>query len=148
MELFETVLLIFLMLVAVAMCGLILIQQSKGSDIGAAFGSGAASTVFGSSGATPFLVKVTAMLAVSFFLVTFGLAYVAAEKVGKDQAYDFGDLPVSSEGADSAESVPEPAGPDVPVEGDELPITEEGDSLPPINTDDSTGDDLPENPDI
>lgn len=156
MELFETVLLIFLILVAVALCGLILIQQSRGSDIGAAFGSGAANTVFGSSGAAPFLVKITGILAVFFFIVTLGLAYAAKEKVNIDQSYDFGGLPMSSESVDSAETPTDESTTDSVSEGDELPLvddeesepTEGGDVLPPIEPADNGGDDLPESPDI
>ncbi|MXW07028.1 MAG: preprotein translocase subunit SecG, partial [Gammaproteobacteria bacterium] len=77
MEIIEIVLLILLVVVCIALGALVLIQQGRGSDIGAAFGSGAANTIFGSSGATPFLVKFTAMLAIGFFVVTFGLAYTA-----------------------------------------------------------------------
>lgn len=156
MELFETVLLICLILVAVTLCGLILIQQSRGSDIGAAFGSGAASTVFGTTGATPFLVKITAVLAVSFFLVTLGLAYAAKERVNVDQSYDFGGLPMSSESVDSTETTTDESPTDSVSEGDELPLVDDeesepsegGDVLPPIEPTDSGGDDLPESPDI
>lgn len=155
MELFETILLIFLILVAVALCGLILIQQSRGSDIGAAFGSGAASTVFGSSGATPFLVKITAILAVFFFIVTLGLAYAAKERVNIEQSFDLGGLPMSSESVDSTENPSEEPPSDGVSEGDEMPLlddvsepTEGGDVLPPIEPADNGGDELPESPDI
>ena len=47
----ETVLLILLIVDALALIGLVLIQQSKGADVGAAFGSGSAGTMFGPSGA-------------------------------------------------------------------------------------------------
>ena len=76
----ETVLLILLILDAVALAGLVLVQQGKGADIGAAFGSGSANTLFGAQGTTSFITKVTAWLAIGFFFVAFGLAYVAREK--------------------------------------------------------------------
>ena len=80
LDTFETVLLILLILDAVALAGLVLIQQGKGADIGAAFGSGSANTLFGAQGTTSFITKVTAWLAIGFFFIAFGLAYVAREK--------------------------------------------------------------------
>jgi preprotein translocase subunit SecG len=62
----ETILLILLVLNAIALGALVLLQQGKGADIGAAFGSGAASTVFGGSGSASFLAKLTAWLGISF----------------------------------------------------------------------------------
>ena len=54
METIETILLIFLVIGAVAMGVLILLQQGKGADIGAAFGSGSSNTLFGSDGSGNF----------------------------------------------------------------------------------------------
>ena len=82
MDTLETVLLILLAADAIALAVLILLQQGKGADIGAAFGSGGANTVFGSSGGASFLSKLTTWLAIGFFLVTFGLAYTAKERAG------------------------------------------------------------------
>lgn len=89
MDILETVLLILLVLVAVAMGALVLLQQSKGADIGAAFGSGSSSTVFGSAGATSFLVKFTAMLAICYFVIAFGLSYTAKERAASLRGFDF-----------------------------------------------------------
>ena len=55
--------LIIHVLIAVAVIGLVLIQHGKGADIGAAFGSGASNTVFGSQGTGSFLFKLTGGLA-------------------------------------------------------------------------------------
>ena len=57
-----------------------LIQQGKGADVGAAFGSGSANTLFGSAGSASFLTKSTVWLAIGFFLISFGLAYAAKER--------------------------------------------------------------------
>ena len=38
-------------------------------------------TVFGASGSAPFLTKLTTWLAILFFAITFGIAYLAKEKV-------------------------------------------------------------------
>jgi preprotein translocase subunit SecG len=76
----ETVLVILLVADAVALAVLVLLQQGKGADVGAAFGSGAANTVFGSAGSASFLTKLTVWLAVGFFAISFGLAYTAKER--------------------------------------------------------------------
>ena len=87
----ETILLILLVIDAVALGALVLIQQGKGADVGAAFGSGSANTLFGSAGSASFLTKTTVWLAIGFFLISFGLAYSAKERAGALR--DFG-LPV------------------------------------------------------
>ncbi|QNK68193.1 preprotein translocase subunit SecG [Variovorax sp. PAMC26660] len=63
------------MLTALAMIGLILIQHGKGADMGAAFGSGSAGSLFGASGSANFLSRTTAVLAAVFFTCTLLLAY-------------------------------------------------------------------------
>ncbi len=80
MENLDTVLLILLVADAIALTTLILLQQGKGADIGAAFGSGGSNTVFGSAGGASFLMKLTTWLAIGFFLISFGLAYTAKER--------------------------------------------------------------------
>ncbi|WGZ93444.1 MAG: preprotein translocase subunit SecG [Candidatus Thiothrix putei] len=57
---------------------LILMQQGKGADAGAAFGSGASGTVFGSQGSANFLSRTTGILATVFFLVALALAFLAS----------------------------------------------------------------------
>ena len=80
MNIVETVLLILLVVDALALGALVLVQQGKGADVGAAFGAGGANTLFGSAGSTSFLTKMTAWLAIGFFLISFGLAYTAKER--------------------------------------------------------------------
>lgn len=80
MTILETGLVGLLILIALALVTLVLLQRGKGADIGAAFGSGASNTVFGSAGSLSFLTKATAWLSVGFFLVSFGLAYTARER--------------------------------------------------------------------
>ena len=76
---FEIVLVIHVLL-ALGLVGLILIQHGKGADAGAAFGSGAAGSVFGARGAHSFLYKLTAVLAVAFFVTSISLAYFASSE--------------------------------------------------------------------
>ena len=73
------------MLSALVMIGLILIQHGKGADMGAAFGSGSAGSLFGASGSANFLSRTTAVLAAVFFVCTLLLAYFShARPTGGD----------------------------------------------------------------
>jgi preprotein translocase subunit SecG len=73
-----TILLVLLVLISIAIIGLVLIQHGKGADIGAAFGSGASSTVFGSQGSTSFLAKLTFGLVAVFFIICIVLTSMAS----------------------------------------------------------------------
>jgi preprotein translocase subunit SecG len=64
---------------AIAIIVLVLLQQGKGADMGAAFGSGSAGSVFGSSGSANFLSRLTAIFAVVFFVATLALSYIATQ---------------------------------------------------------------------
>jgi preprotein translocase subunit SecG len=64
-------------LAAAGLIALILLQQGKGADIGAAFGSGASQTLFGSRGSANFLTRLTALLATIFFVTSLTLAVLA-----------------------------------------------------------------------
>lgn len=109
----EAVILAVHIVIAITLIGLILIQQGKGADAGAAFGGGggggASSTVFGSQGSGNFLSKSTAILATVFFVTSLFLSYlsgqVSAEKteavevlnrVEQFQSEDKPALPVSA----------------------------------------------------
>ena len=76
MTIFLTVLHVMVCLVLVVV---VLLQHGKGADIGAVFGGGASSTVFGSRGAGNFLTKLTTGAAVVFMLTSLSLAYFAQE---------------------------------------------------------------------
>jgi preprotein translocase subunit SecG len=53
----------------------VLLQPGKSGDLGSIFGGGTSESIFGSSGAVPFLVKVTRGLAVLFLLTSLSLGY-------------------------------------------------------------------------
>ena len=61
-------LLIVQIMVSVAIITLVMMQQGKGADMGAAFGSGASGTVFGSRGGGSFFTRATGILAMVFFI--------------------------------------------------------------------------------
>jgi preprotein translocase subunit SecG len=64
-------------LVALAVIGLVLLQQGRGADAGAGFGGGASTSLFGARGAASFLSRTTAILATVFFVTSLSLAYLA-----------------------------------------------------------------------
>ena len=76
----EQIILIVHLLIALAIIGLIMLQQGKGADVGASFGAGASQTLFGSTGSSNVLTKSTAWLVVLFFATSFGLAMLASQK--------------------------------------------------------------------
>lgn len=78
----ESIIVIVHIVVAVAIVGLVLLQQGKGADAGASFGSGASQTVFGSSGSGNFLVRATAVCATIFFVTSLSLSLVAKTQTG------------------------------------------------------------------
>jgi len=67
-------------LVGLGVIGLVLMQHGKGADMGAAFGSGASGSLFGSSGSANFLSRTTAVLATVFFITSLGLSFLASSK--------------------------------------------------------------------
>ena len=104
--------------VAVAIIGLVLIQHGKGADAGAAFGSGASQTVFGSQGSSSFLTRSTAILATVFFTTSLSLAYLAANS-GEERSVTETSVVAPASSMDSDIPMPpaeESSGPaDVPV---------------------------------
>jgi preprotein translocase subunit SecG len=72
---FTTLVLIIHVIVCIALILIILLQSGKGADIGAVFGGGSSQTVFGSTGASTFLSKVTIGAAVVFMLTSIVLTY-------------------------------------------------------------------------
>jgi len=62
--------------------GVVLLQQGKGADMGAVFGGGSSSTIFGSGGAGNFLTRLTTGLAVVFMVTSLVLTYSSAQRIG------------------------------------------------------------------
>ncbi len=76
----QSIVLVIHVLLAMTVIGLVLIQHGKGADAGAAFGSGASATVFGSKGSTSFLTRMTTFAAIAFFVTSIVLFYMAAHR--------------------------------------------------------------------
>jgi preprotein translocase subunit SecG len=123
----ETLIIVFHVLAALVIIGLILIQQGKGADMGASFGSGASQTLFGSRGSGNALTRSTAILATLFFATSLALSVLAKNKAEHAGAIDFSSAqPVQT-------NVPTPAKPvdDIPsVEHNSAPATGDLPSAP------------------
>jgi preprotein translocase subunit SecG len=74
----QTLVLVLHILAAIGIVVLVLLQHGKGADMGAAFGSGSAGSLFGSAGAANFLSRTTAILAAIFFATSLGLTYFSS----------------------------------------------------------------------
>ncbi|ORU92814.1 MAG: preprotein translocase subunit SecG [Cycloclasticus sp. symbiont of Poecilosclerida sp. N] len=95
MSLFAIVLSVHV-IIAALMIGLILVQHGKGAEAGAAFGSGASGTVFGSKGSGSFLTRSTAILATLFFATSLTLAYLGGDRSQPDDLIDkLSDMPAA-----------------------------------------------------
>jgi preprotein translocase subunit SecG len=70
-----TIIVVIQVVTALTIIGLVLMQHGKGADMGAAFGSGASGSLFGATGSSNFLSKMTGVAAAVFFISTLALAY-------------------------------------------------------------------------
>lgn len=121
MENLNSILLVVQVLLSISLIVLILMQHGKGADAGAAFGSGASATVFGSRGSGNFMSKSTAIIAVLFFSVCLSLAYLSANRVAPDSVVT-GSVITQENGSttmmESSELPPAETGSDTAMESD------------------------------
>ena len=131
----QTILLVLHVTLGLALIAVILLQQGTGATAGAAFGSGASSTVFGARGSASFLTRVTGILALVFFANSFLLAYMAKGVQGPQSIVEqsLGDVPTVIQ----EETVATDELPNIPGLDDSLP------DAPPVP---GTSDDLPDIP--
>lgn len=123
----EQLVLIGHLIVALAIIGLILLQQGKGADMGASFGAGSSQTLFGSSGSGNALTRATTVLVVLFFCSSLGLAILAKNRSEAAGSIDFAIPEITvSEPLDSDSDIP--VLDDIPG-GDEFP----GSDVPELN---------------
>jgi preprotein translocase subunit SecG len=111
----QTLILVLHILAAVGIVVLVLLQHGKGADMGAAFGSGSAGSLFGSAGAANFLSRTTAILAAVFFATSLGLTYfsVPSRSGGVTQQLDVPAAP--SNAAKPGETKPAAPAPSAPA---------------------------------
>lgn len=123
----ETVLIVVHLFLAIGLVGLVLIQHGKGADMGAAFGSGASASVFGSAGAGNFLSRATGVLAALFFATSLALAYYAMNTGERASVMDQSAAPAAVEEAE-VPAVPASVDPD-----SDVPVVPVPESVAPAN---------------
>jgi preprotein translocase subunit SecG len=101
---------IFHVLISILLIITVLLQPGKGDDLGTIFG-GTSQSIFGASGAVPFLTKVTRILAVLFIITSLSLGYFSAKNI-------------SSSVVNESKSLPQTQGLTVPEEGQPSTKTE------------------------
>ena len=101
-----TVIAVIHLIVAIALILIVLLQTGRGSEIGAAFGGGSSQTLFGSSGSSNFMTKLTTAAVVIFMLTSLSLAYFYSHRESSVRK-----VPVQSE-----ESVPAKNTAPIPVQ--------------------------------
>lgn len=121
----EQIIIVAHMLIALAIVGLIMLQQGKGADMGASFGAGGSQTLFGSEGGGNVLTRATAWLVVLFFASSFSLALLVNQRSNTSDELDLA-IPAAAENAavvedelpvleESPAAISAPAAEDVPV---------------------------------
>jgi len=112
MEQLTVFILIIHVLAAVCIIALVLVQQGKGAAMGAAFGSGASQTMFGSRGSGSFLLKVTIEFVIVFFSTSIALNNIAVRATHNTKALNLPvGLPVQPMKMPSTPAIPAPSAP-------------------------------------
>jgi preprotein translocase subunit SecG len=106
--------------VCIALIMIVLLQTGKGADMGAAFGGGSSQTLFGSTGSSTFLGKMTTVAAVVFMITSLGLAYLSGHSM-KNSIMTDKKAPIEQKAAPvepekSAQPEPETSPPAKPVQ--------------------------------
>ena len=106
-----TLIVIVHVIVSITMVLVILLQTGKGSDIGAVFGAGSSQTLFGSTGPTNFLSKLTAGAAILFMVTSLFLAYFAGSGASKSIMTDAPSATTTSAPAPQEPNLPQEQAP-------------------------------------
>ncbi len=93
---------IIYVLIAIAMVAFILLQRGAGATAGASFGAGASGTVFGARGAGSFLTRTTAVLAISFFVLSLGMGMYVSRGAAVSEQVDLGVMGATTSDVPSA----------------------------------------------
>jgi preprotein translocase subunit SecG len=126
--------------VCVALILIVLLQTGKGADMGAAFGGGASQTLFGTTGASTFLTKMTTAAAVIFMLTSLVLAYMSGNRSGGSSVLEQAPQAPIEQQAPQSETTPAPTAPATesetaqpqaqPQEADQAPAAQDASSTP------------------
>ncbi len=90
-------------LLAIVLIVLVLLQHGKGADMGAAFGSGSAGSLFGASGSATFLSRATSFVAAVFFATSMSLTYLCVNQTGSGKVMSIMDRIEESESGSEVE---------------------------------------------
>ena len=104
----HTIVVIIHVIVSLALVSIVLLQHGKGAGIGAAFG-GSSQTVFGSTGAAPFLAKLTAIVAILFMCTSLGLTFMGRQQA--PSVMQGAGKPAATQPAPATPATPAPAAP-------------------------------------
>jgi preprotein translocase subunit SecG len=123
MEWLKTLLVVLQIIAAIGVIALVLVQQGKGADMGAAFGGGSSGGLFGAAGSANFLSRLTAIFATVFFVSTLGITLL-----GSTKSQNSGVL----SGTSAPASVPAPEVPEAPKAntGNTAPTSGSGQNIP------------------
>jgi preprotein translocase subunit SecG len=117
-------------IVCIFLITVVLLQRGKGAEMGAVFGGGASSTVFGSRGAGNFLTLLTKICAAVFMLTSLSLSYIYTEQAGEGLFEDGIEASESAPFEELGTVLPEEISPDIPqtdpvdTTGDDAAIAE------------------------
>ena len=92
----ENLLIFFYIVISISLILLVLLQQGKGSDIGSAFGGGSSNAMFGSSGSSNPLTKVTAIVSAIFLVLSLSITYISRNSL--EQGLDIDETVVEETG--------------------------------------------------
>jgi preprotein translocase subunit SecG len=106
---------------ALIIIGLVLLQQGKGADMGAAFGSGASGSLFGATGSANFLSRSTGIAAAVFFAATLLLTFLGSRPQGGGTGI-MDQVPAPAKTISPAvDGAPSPAPAKAPAQANEIP---------------------------
>ena len=126
-----TALIVLHVMACIFLIAVVLLQRGRGAEIGAVFGGGGSSTVFGSRGAGNFLTKLTTISAIIFMGTSFILSYLYTSESGDrlfDSAVEAED-PAAGAAIPVFEEIEAPAAPEAdvpPVVPPPAPVQDDG----------------------
>jgi preprotein translocase subunit SecG len=115
MQIWMNLVLAVQLITAVAMIGLVLVQQGKGADMGASFGAGASGSLFGATGSANFLSRSTAVCATIFFCSTLALAYFGNAQPQRKGGASVFDSAASAPAAPASAAASAPIATQIPI---------------------------------
>jgi preprotein translocase subunit SecG len=83
-----TVLLVVHLLIALALIGVVLLQRSEGGALGIGGSGGGGGSLFSARGVGNTLTRVTAILAVAFFITSITLTILSTKRTGGGSVFD------------------------------------------------------------